>query len=267
MRLNSRRQLRVEGLESRMLLAANIAPISEVNVATAYYESSPPFVVSDGMLDQSGLVEVSQAAKSLGAHTNSAATTVRLTPDSGFGLAEAIAAAGPHGTVVVEAGTYAESSVMITEPVTIVGEEGAVIEFDSDAATTSPRVIDAGFHVMNTRQVQIRGLEIRDNNGGSTAILIEGSERVSIEDNRITDFQYGVLVESADHSTVIDNTISVHVPAVTFGVTVANGFGNRVRGNTVNGATFGIFASGTNGKLLHNTTSENVVVILLGNDP
>ena len=32
MRLHSRRQLRVEGLETRMLLAADLAPISEANV-------------------------------------------------------------------------------------------------------------------------------------------------------------------------------------------------------------------------------------------
>jgi nitrous oxidase accessory protein NosD len=250
-----------------MLLAADVALVSEANVATANDESSPPVVISDGILDQSGLVEVCQAGSYLGAHTNSAANTVRLTPESGFGLAEAIAAAGAHGTVVVEAGTYSESSVMITEPVTIVGEEGAVIEFDSEASTESLRVIDAGFHVKNTQQVQIRGLEIRDNDTGSTAILIEGSAQVSIEDNQITGFQYGVLVESADHAKVIGNDISAASGFTTFGITVANGFGNQVRDNNISEATFGIFASGENGKILHNRTSGNFVGIILCNVP
>ena len=67
MKLHSRRQLRVEGLETRMLLAADVAPISEANVATANDESSP-VVISDGIRDQSGLVELSQKGNSLGAH-------------------------------------------------------------------------------------------------------------------------------------------------------------------------------------------------------
>jgi parallel beta-helix repeat protein len=254
-----------------MLLAADVAPVAEANVATANDESSPPVVISDGILDQSGHVEVSRAGSSLGAHANSAANTVRLTPDSGFGLAEAIALAGPHGTVVVEAGTYSESSMMISEPVTIVGEEGAVIEFDSEPDATGPWLIDAGFHVKNTQQVQIQGLEIRDNDAGSTAILIEGSEHVSIEDNRITDFQFGVLVESADHSTIDGNDIGTSsgemLPFTSFGILVVNGFGNQVRDNTASDATFGIFVSGENGKLLNNTTSDNFVGIMLCNLP
>ena len=268
MSLYSRRELRVEGLETRMLLAADVAPNSEVNVATANDESSPPVVISDGMLDPSGLVEVPQKGNTSGAHTKSAANTVRLSPASDYGLAQAIAAAGPHGTVVVEAGTYSESSVMITEPVTIVGEDGAVIEFNSDAWTaTPPRVVDAGFHIKNTQQVRIQGLEIRDNDTGSTAILIEGSRHVSIEENRITDFQFGVLVESADHSRIEGNDIGTSsgeiLPFTSFGILVVNGFGNQVRDNTVSNATFGIFVSGENGKLLNNTTSDNFVGIML----
>ncbi len=270
MKLHSRRQLRVEGLETRMLLAADVAPISDAGVATANDESSPSFILSDGALYRSGPVKVPQAGSSLDAHTNRAKKTVRLTPDSDFSLAEAIVAAGPHGTVVVAAGTYSESSVMITEPVTIIGEEGAVIEFDSEVATVSPNVVDAGFHIKNTRRVQIQGLEIRDNDAGSTAILIEGSEQVSIKDNRIIDFQYGVLVESADHSTIGGNNIGMSsgmLPAPSFGILVVNGFGNQVRANTVSEATFGIFVSGANGKLLDNTTSNNLVGINLCNFP
>jgi parallel beta-helix repeat protein len=265
MKLHSRRKLRVEGLEARILLAADVAAISEANV-----ENNLPCVVGNGMLYQSDQVEVSQTGSYVAAHTNESANTVRLTPDSDFGLAEAITAAGPRGTVIVEAGTYTESSVMITEPVTILGEEGAVIEFDSEAAITTPRLIDAGFHIKNTRQVTIRGLEIRDNDTGSTAILIEGSEHVSIEDNQITDFQFGVLVESANHSTIGGNDIGMSsgmLPVTSFGIIVVNGFGNQVRDNTVSKATFGIFVSGENGKLLNNTTNDNFVGVMLCNLP
>ena len=114
------------------------------------------------------------------------------------------------------------------------------------------------------RNVRIQGLEIRDNDTGISAVLIERSEHVTIQDNRISGFQYGVLVESADHSTVRDNVIDVSsVPAATFGVLITNGFGNHVRGNTVSGFTFGIFASGENGKLLGNTTTSNLVGVIL----
>lgn len=198
------------------------------------------------------------------------ASPIRLTPNSEFGLAEAIEAAGPSGTVIVEAGTYSESSVMITEPVSIIGEAGATIEFDSQTATEVPRAVDAGFHVMNTQQVRIQGLEIRDTDTGSTAILIEGSKQVSIEGNRITDFQFGVLVESADHSVVRGNKIgmsSAMLPVTSFGVLVVNGFGNKVQDNTSSESTFGIFVSGADGELLNNTTSDNFVGIILCNFP
>jgi nitrous oxidase accessory protein NosD len=179
--------------------------------------------------------------------------------------------AGPHGTVIVEAGIHTESSsVVITDPVTIIGEEGAVIEFDSDESAASLRVIDAGIHVKNTRQVHIRGLVIRDNDVGSAAILLEGSEHVTIKDNRITNFQFGVLVESADHTTVDGNHIGMSsgpLSVTSFGILVVNGFGNHVRDNTVSEAAFGIFASGENGKVVNNTTSYGFVGVMLCNLP
>ena len=270
MKRNARKKLQVEGLETRVLLAADVTFCPSSDVVAVSDESTAPMVVSGEALEQFGPLRSSWATRHFGAHTNHSANTVRLTPESGFSLAEAIEAAGPRGTVVVEAGTYSESSVMITQPVTIVGKEGAVIEFDSQASTTpgAPRDIDAGFHIKDTRQVRIRGLEIRDNDTGSTAILIEGSERVSIKNNKISGFQDGVLVESANHARIVGNAVSATgVLATTFGITVANGYGNQVRNNTVSGATFGIFASGENGKILHNTTNGNFVGIILCNVP
>lgn len=315
MRLNSRRELRAEGLETRMLLAADVTTLSASFGSMPHVDESAPAYVAgdanhDGRFDQADLMAVLSTAKYLsdqpaawsegdwnGDHRFSqmdlvaalqsgnylnqhssfsasaaAANSVRL-PAGSDGLAAAITAAGPHGTVIVEAGIHTESSsVMIADPVTIVGEEGAVIEFDSDAWTgTPPRVIDAGIHVKDTQQVQIEGLEIRDNDMGSTAILIEGSEHVSIQDNQITDFQFGVLIESADHSTIDGNDIGTSsgemLPFTSFGILVVNGVGNQVRDNTASDATFGIFASGENGKLLHNTTNGNFVGIILCNLP
>ena len=304
MRLNLQRTLRVEGLETRTLLAADVASIADAYVEPSGQQNRPQDVVigdvdGNGRFDTSDLVKVFQAGKyetnepagwsdgdwngnqrfesgdlvlafQSGSYASRPAAAhgvrlnakaVRLSPGSD-GLADAIAAAGPRGTVIVEAGVHTESSsVMITETVTIVGEEGAVIEFDSNAATTSPRLIEAGFHIKDARHVQIEGLGIRDNNVGSTAILIEGSEHVTIKGNRITDFQYGVLVESADHSTFDGNEIGMstgRLSVTSFGITVANGFGNQIRNNTVSEATFGLFASGENGKLLNNTTTEKL---------
>lgn len=221
---------------------------------------------SDGDFDGNGVIGF---ADFLALSTNYA-STIRLTPSSNFSLAEAIVAAGPRGTVIVEAGTYSETSVTISEPVTIIGEEGATIEFDSQVATTVPRVIDAGFHVKNTQHVKITGLEIQDSDAGSTAILIEGSEHISIEGNRITDFQYGVLVESANHSTVNGNLIGMSsgiLSETSFGILVVNGSSNQVRDNTASEATFGIFVSGDNGMLMNNTASNNFVGIILCNFP
>ena len=314
MRLNSRSQLRVEGLESRVLLAADVSTLaSSCGSLPAADDGDPAYIAGDanrdGQFDQTDIVRVLSTGKYLRDEpaawsegdwnadnrfdqmdiiaslqagdyltesdsfyaSAAAARSVRLPADSVDGLAAAIAAAGPRGTVIVEAGVHTESSsVLITDPITIVGEDGAVVEFDSDAWTDPPpRVVDAGFHIKNTQQVRIQGLEIRDNDTGSTAILIEGSRHVSIEDNRIVDFQFGVLVESADHSAVEGNDIGSssgeRLPFTSFDILVVNGFGNQVRDNTASDATFGIFASGENGKLLHNTTSENFVGIIMCN--
>ena len=299
MKLHSQCQLRVEGLESRMLLAGDVTALaSSCGAMPPADDEAPTYTAGDanrdGRFDPSDIVAVLSkdtylrdepaawsegdwnednrfdqmdiiAALQAGNYLNDsdpsaiAPVTVRLPAASVNGLAAAITAAGPHGTVVVEAGVHTESSpVMITHPVNIVGEDGAVIEFNSTMATEAPFVIEAGFHVKNTCEVQIQGLEIRDNDVGSTAILIEGSEHVSIEDNRTTDFQFGVLVESADHSTFDGNELgmsSERLPVTSFGILLVNGLDNQVRGNLVSQYTFGIFASGENGKLLNNTTS------------
>ena len=259
MRLQSRRQLNVEGLETRTLLAADVCTFIDSDAAVVEHGHKQNGAQASDIRSSALNVDASEAKQN-------AASTIRLTPTSSFGLAEAIANVGPHGTVIVEAGVYSESSIMITDPVTIVGEEGAVIEFDSNSDPTGPWVVDAGFHVKNTQQVRIQGLEIRDNDTGSTAILIEGSDNVTIEDNQIATFQFGVLVESGDHTKIRGNVVSSQgVVGASFGILVVNGFGNQVRDNTVSGAFFGLFASGEGGKLLNNTASDNYVGVILCN--
>ena len=68
MRLNSRRPLRVEGLETRMLLAADVAAVAEAFVDPSGHEISPPTIIigdvnGDGSFDPSDLVEVFQAGR------------------------------------------------------------------------------------------------------------------------------------------------------------------------------------------------------------
>ena len=108
------------------------------------------------------------------------------------------AKAGAGGTVIVKSGVHTESgTVVISAPVSIIGETGAVIESGTSPSTTYPLAIVAVLDIKNTHDVKVRGISLGPQGGGTSncTMLIESSPVVQILNNNVTEFQFGVWVE------------------------------------------------------------------------
>lgn len=213
------------------------------------------------------------------------ATTVQLPAGSVDGLAAAIAAAGPGGTVLVKSGVHEESgTTTVTIPVSIVGEPGAEIRCGTLPAPTlvllggPPSEVTPTIHVLGTKDVSVESLHFTAAFGAANcAVLIEHSARVRVMGNHIDQFQSGVLVHHGDKISIEDNTIMIaplwadpgnpwallQYSGVTQGINVINGQFARIIGNTVTGAGFGIFGNDAHGQMRDNTAASCLVGYIL----
>ncbi len=135
-----------------------------------------------------------------------------LQPGSVDMLARAIHKAGPGGTVIVQPGIHYESgTVIINEPVSILGRDTAVIESASTAAMTFPLRVQPTIHIKGTTGVEISGLTLSPAAGlqANTAVLIEDSTDVLISANAISAHQIGIMIQRGDRAVIQGNTISL----------------------------------------------------------
>lgn len=183
-------------------------------------------------------------------------STVILPAGSVDGLADAIEEAGYNGKVIVESGIHYESArVVITEKVTIVGQEGAVIE------TSAPSLIPA-LHIKNAHNVTIKGLELRSTGPIiSWAILVENSDLTTIEDNVILGYNAGIVIEQGDHTKINQNTMVGS--GLVHNIIVVNGEHVKILGNDLSNARFGIFISDKKGHYKYNTTHGNLIGVVM----
>ncbi len=186
---------------------------------------------------------------------------VELPAGSVDGLAGAIARAGEEGTVIVKAGIHTESgTVVITSPVKILGEPGAVIESGTAAVFTPPVPVIPTLHILGTQNVEVSGLQFRPTGAlANAAVLIEKSCHVRVLDNTITGFFTGVVVQFGNHATITGNTLA-NVPYL--GIIIVNGASARVAHNTVSGSGFGIFCSDRDGVAEANQVSSCYVGLM-----
>ena len=186
-------------------------------------------------------------------------------------LAGAIATAGAHGAVVLRAGVHHESGpVEIATPVTLFGETGAVLESHIPTWPVASPTIQAALWV-HTPGFAMRGIEMRPEGGiGGTAILLDHAPGAAVFQNNLHDYQYGVLIEGSDRTRIFDNRISAtpawlsdpNVPEA-HGIVNINGVGTIVARNTVTNALFGIWACDRNGLAFGNQTSGNLIGLIL----
>jgi parallel beta-helix repeat protein len=195
------------------------------------------------------------AASSAGQH-------VELSAGSVDGLAAAIASAGPDGTVLVKAGAHTESgTVVISVPVNIIGEPDAVIKCGTSPGGTVPIPVIATLDIQNTKNVLVQGLQFQPSGAAANcAVLIENSSGVQVLDNTITGFEFGVVLQYADQSSIRGNTVS---GGSFCGILIVNGVSALVSDNAVSEAEFGIFTGDQGGVASRNNVSACLVGMIL----
>jgi len=170
-------------------------------------------------------------------------------------LTAAIALAPPGAHLVVRPGVYAEGTITITRPLTLVGEPGAVLD-------------GQGRHtilVIAADDVTVRGLTLR-NTGLSqseerSGILVRDARRCRIEDNELSHTQFAIYLSRVQECEVRGNRVVGDEDAQTVAgngihawssqrLTIAN---NQVRGHR-DGIYFE-FVAGS--QVSHNTSTRS----------
>ena len=194
----------------------------------------------------------------------------------GDSIQAAIDAADEGDTIVVHAGEYHQSVVISTNDITLEGEEGAILDGDSPADTGTTLGVDAIRLSAGVSGVTIEGFEIRDYTAGARSSGIvawnDGTSDITVEDNEIHDNAWnGILVGNEgtglhtgwviEDNEVYDNGyVGIEITAgedckiednevdgEEAGILVharknaIHSSGIKVEGNTVSGATYGIW--------------------------
>ncbi|MBK8193782.1 MAG: right-handed parallel beta-helix repeat-containing protein [Lewinellaceae bacterium] len=189
---------------------------------------------------------------------------VTLPAGSVNGLAAAIAAAGPGGKVTVACGNHYESgTVEITFPVKIVGQSGAVFHW-SGLQPADPEQVrqDPAIYAKNTNDVTIKKLEFRAESGGlRTCILLENVPDAKIQDNKIYEFQMGIICVNVDNAKISKNYLDG--PGTGLGIGVVSGAFMLIADNEVFDFDFPIFPSGSYSDVVRNKTHQAFFGIIL----
>jgi hypothetical protein len=186
------------------------------------------------------------------------------------GLADAVAAAGPNGTVIVQSGNhYLSGMVTISHRVRIKGEPGAVI---TSAAQPTDLIdpMQVALYVLGADKTVIEGLEFRaESDPGGTAILVHNSEQVTVKNNSFHNFQFSILLEQASKSIVSDNYVACTFAGLlgqlesVLGIVAINGHKVQIRDNTITNGIFGLWACDRDGIAQDNEFFGNFIGLIL----
>ncbi len=226
-----------------------------------------------GTVDLSALTRIERASRPPVTHgALGRADVVRIPAGSVDALAAALAAAGPHGFVVLAPGVHHENGMVeITQPVVLLGEPGAVLESATPTASLAHPAVVPALWVHGAEGFVMRGVEMRPAGGlGGTAVLLENSDDAAVFQSNLHDWQYGVLVESSNHVKLWDNrvastlawTSNPDVPEA-HGIIIINGDHALIVRNQVSNSLFGIWACSLQGVAFENRASGNLIGLIL----
>jgi parallel beta-helix repeat protein len=177
-------------------------------------------------------------------------------------LATAIAEAGPGGEVVLAAGPHQISdTVMVEIPVSIVGENGAVLE----SANSGPDdVVNAALHIRGADGARIENVIIQtpaDANvaAANAGIVIESASDVQIVNNQITGHTNGILIEHGDRALLKGNAVQTTKD----GIVLINGSEVSIQDNFASCTRFGIWIGSERADITGNTLQGNMIGLLL----
>jgi len=116
-------------------------------------------------------------------------------------IGKAITIAADYDTIVLKKGVYKEGSLVITKPLTLIGENGAVLDGENKYEILT----------ISARNVTIRNINFR-NAGYSAlndfaAIKLVNASFVQITGNSITNAYFAIHISNSAYCTVRDNSI------------------------------------------------------------
>jgi nitrous oxidase accessory protein len=169
-------------------------------------------------------------------------------------LKAALALAQDGDTILVRAGIYRESQVVVSRQVVIIGMAGAILDGGGDALL-----------LVNADSVTIRGLELRNvaasNSEDRAAIRLNGVHGCLVAGNVIRAAFFGIYAARAEHCVIRENIIIGLGAAETRNANAIHLYATRdfvVSGNQVTQHRDGIYLEfGRHASIEGNTSSEN----------
>ena len=134
--------------------------------------------------------------------TSAAQTEIVVSPTGSMRtIGDALRSASAGARIVVRAGVYREPTIVVTRPVTIVGEPGAVIDGENARQIM----------VVQADDVTIRGIELRrvgtSHVEDRAAIKVQDATNCVIEDNRIEDTFFGIYLARVERCRIARNRL------------------------------------------------------------
>jgi nitrous oxidase accessory protein len=165
-------------------------------------------------------------------------TTVVSTSGQVRTVAEALRLTPRGGHVVIRAGLYREPTIVVTRPVTIAGEPGAVLDGENARQIMTVAADDVTIRGLEFRRVGTSHVEDR------AAIKVQDAANCVIEDNRIEDAFFGIYLARSNGCRISRNRLHARK-----GTESSSGNGihlwtsNRVtiEGNEISGHRDGIY--------------------------
>jgi nitrous oxidase accessory protein len=165
--------------------------------------------------------------------------TLRVGPGMEFAtIGAAVTAASPGDTVRVSKGLYSEPTIVLDEPIVLLGYEGAILDGNGERGlfhVISDSVTIAGFTLRNT------GLSFTEDRA---AILVEKSQYCSIRDNLLTDTFFGIYLANVGDCEVVRNVLTAQGERETHagnGIHLWYSTRIRIEGNRIRGHRDGIY--------------------------
>ena len=116
-------------------------------------------------------------------------------------IGDAVRAAPAGARIIVRAGVYREPTIVITRPVTIIGERGAIVDGENARQIMTVQADDVTIRSLELRRVGTSHVQDR------AAIKVQDATNCVIEDNRIDDAFFGIYLARVDRCRISRNRL------------------------------------------------------------
>jgi nitrous oxidase accessory protein len=186
-----------------------------------------------------------------------AAKEISVSPKGNIrSIKEAIQLAQPHDVIIVQPGTYLESSILIDKPLTLKGINKPVVDVQykgEGIVVGAEQVVVEGFTIRNVEVSFVKDF---------AAIRIVRTKHCTIRNNQIEDSFFGIYLEKADSCLVTGNTLKGKaVNETTSGNAIHAWYSNtiRIENNHTQGHRDGIYLEFvTNSSVTGNYSTGNI---------